>query len=140
MDGSVRPSGATPGPRCRLTLGTPPTVTISADTTDQQTFDQPGVTLIIDNGATITKTGNQAVRVGTNSTIIVNSGGTINAVTKSGTNEFHGSVGYYYTDDSMMGDKNGDEEFNFDFEEKTFVATLGGPIIKDKLFFFVAYD
>ena len=67
-------------------------------------------------------------------------GGTINAVTKSGTNEFHGSVGYYYTDDSMMGDKNGDEEFNFDFEEKTFVATLGGPIIKDKLFFFVAYD
>jgi hypothetical protein len=59
--------------------GTPPTVTISADTTDPQTFDQPGVTLTIDNGATITKSGNQAVQAGTNSTIIVNSGGTINA-------------------------------------------------------------
>ncbi|MEP2651997.1 MAG: TonB-dependent receptor [Paraglaciecola sp.] len=67
-------------------------------------------------------------------------GGTINAVTKSGTNEFHGSASYYYTDDSFIGDKNGDDEFNFIFEEKTFAATLGGPIIKDKLFFFVSYD
>jgi len=67
-------------------------------------------------------------------------GGTINAVTKSGTNEFHGSASYYYTDDSLAGDKNGDNDFNLSFEEKTFVATLGGPIIKDKLFFFVAYD
>lgn len=67
-------------------------------------------------------------------------GGTINAVTKSGTNEFHGSVGYYKTDDSLIGDKNGDDDFSFEFEEETFVATLGGPIIKDKLFFFVAYD
>lgn len=67
-------------------------------------------------------------------------GGTINAVTKSGTNEFHGSVAYYTTDDSLIGDQNQDDEFNFTFEEETFVATLGGPIIKDKLFFFVAYD
>lgn len=67
-------------------------------------------------------------------------GGTINAVTKSGTNEFHGSVGYYNTSDSLIGDKNGDDEFDFTFEEETFVATLGGSIIKDKLFFFVAYD
>lgn len=67
-------------------------------------------------------------------------GGTINAVTKSGTNEFHGSVGYYFTDDSLAGDENGDDEFNLTFEEETFVATLGGPIIKDKLFFFVSYD
>lgn len=67
-------------------------------------------------------------------------GGTINAVTKSGTNEFHGSLGYYFTDDSLAGDENGDDEFNLTFEEKTFVATLGGPIIEDKLFFFVSYD
>jgi len=67
-------------------------------------------------------------------------GGTINAVTKSGTNEFKGSVGYYNTSDSLVGDKNGDDDFSFTFEEETFVATLGGPIIKDKLFFFVAYD
>jgi len=67
-------------------------------------------------------------------------GGTINAVTKSGTNEFKGSVGYYFTDDSLRGDKSGDDEFDFTFEEETFVATVGGPIIKDKLFFFLSYD
>lgn len=67
-------------------------------------------------------------------------GGTINAVTKSGTNELHGSVGYYKTSDSMIGDKNGDDEFDFTFKEETFVGTLGGAIIEDKLFFFVAYD
>ncbi|AEP30870.1 TonB-dependent receptor [Brumicola nitratireducens] len=67
-------------------------------------------------------------------------GGTINAVTKSGTNEFHGSLGYYHTSDSLIGDKNGDDDFDFAFEEDTFVGTLGGAIIKDKLFFFVAYD
>ena len=67
-------------------------------------------------------------------------GGTINAVTKSGTNEFKGSVAYYNTSDSLIGDKNGDDDFSFTFEEETFVATVGGPLIKDKLFFFVAYD
>jgi len=67
-------------------------------------------------------------------------GGTINAVTKSGTNEFKGSVGYYYTDDSLIGNKSKDDEFDFTFEEKTIAATIGGPIIKDKLFFFLSYD
>ena len=67
-------------------------------------------------------------------------GGTVNAVTKSGTNEFHGSASYFTTDDSFKGDKSKDDDLNFTFEEETFVATIGGPIIKDKLFFFVAYD
>ncbi len=67
-------------------------------------------------------------------------GGTINAVTKSGTNELTGSVGYYFTDDGMIGDSSDADEFDFTFEEETIVATIGGPIIEDKLFFFVAYD
>ncbi|MGJ8681540.1 TonB-dependent receptor [Paraglaciecola sp.] len=67
-------------------------------------------------------------------------GGTINAVTKSGTNEFKGSVGYYFNDDSTVGDKSGDDEFDFTYKDESFAATLGGPIIKDKLFFFVAFE
>lgn len=67
-------------------------------------------------------------------------GGTINAVTKSGTNEFHGSAFYYKTDDSMAGEKLGNRIVERTFEEKTFGGTLGGPIIEDKLFFFVSYD
>lgn len=60
-------------------------------------------------------------------------GGNVNAVTKSGTNEFHGSAYYFTTDDSMAG---GDGEFS----EETIGFTLGGPILKDKLFFFASYD
>ena len=67
-------------------------------------------------------------------------GGTINAVTKSGTNELHGSAFYYTTDDSLAGNKSKDREFDLSFSEKTYGGTLGGPIIKDKLFFFVSYD
>ena len=67
-------------------------------------------------------------------------GGTINAVTKSGSNELHGSAFYYTTNESLAGDKSKDDTFDLDFSEKTYGLTLGGPIIKDKLFFFAAYD
>jgi len=67
-------------------------------------------------------------------------GGTINAVTKSGANEFHGSAFYFKTDDSMAGSKIGDRKVDRSFEEKTYGGTFGGPIIKDKLFFFLSYD
>ena len=68
-------------------------------------------------------------------------GGQVNVVTKSGTNEFDGSVFYAYKDDSFVG--NSFDGGNFDpgdFEEEEYGFTLGGPIIKDKLFFFVSYD
>ncbi|XOV82698.1 MAG: carboxypeptidase regulatory-like domain-containing protein [bacterium] len=65
----------------------------------------------------------------------------INAVTKSGGNEFFGSVFYDYTDDSLRGDKlEGDDIESGDFDEKRYGITLGGPIIKDRLFFFAAYE
>ena len=67
-------------------------------------------------------------------------GGTINAVTQSGTNEFHGSLSYFTTDDSMAGDQIGDRTVNRTFDEEGYAFTLGGPIIEDKLFFFVAYE
>ena len=67
-------------------------------------------------------------------------GGTINAVTKSGENEFHGSASYFYTDDSFAGTKTRDRKIDQSFEEKSYAFTLGGPIVKDKLFFFAAYE
>lgn len=79
------------------------------------------------------------------------SGARINAVTKSGTNEFHGGVFYEKTSDSWAGD--------YDIFEKgkdgiyrtaskdvqgvksdTWGMNVGGPLIKDKLFFFVNYE
>ena len=73
-------------------------------------------------------------------------GGQINVVTKSGTNEFHGTAFYQYRNDSTAGDKSvtlEGEDFDVDlgdFTNKFYGATLGGPIIKDKLFFFAAYE
>lgn len=65
----------------------------------------------------------------------------INAVTKSGTNEFHGGVFFDYTDDSMSGDSlEGDPIDIAPFDEKRYGFNLGGPIIKDTLFFFAAYE
>ena len=68
-------------------------------------------------------------------------GGNINIVTKSGTNEFHGGVYGFITDDSLTGNKSEGENLGIGtFKEETYGFTLGGPIIKDKLFFFVNYE
>ncbi|HLM66042.1 MAG TPA: TonB-dependent receptor, partial [Longimicrobium sp.] len=70
-------------------------------------------------------------------------GGLINAVTKSGTNDFHGSVFFQYRNESLVG---GDTIRGFgrsfgppnDFLTRQYGASLGGPIIRDRLHFFVA--
>ncbi|MDA0272355.1 MAG: TonB-dependent receptor, partial [Proteobacteria bacterium] len=65
----------------------------------------------------------------------------INAVTKSGSNEFSGSVFYDYTDDDMRADKlEGDDITTGSYDENRWGVSLGGPIIQDKLFFFAAYE
>ncbi len=65
----------------------------------------------------------------------------INAVTKSGSNEFHGGAFFDYTNDSLQGNSLQGDKFTIgDFSEKRYGATLGGPIIKDKLFFFASYE
>ena len=65
-------------------------------------------------------------------------GANINAVTKSGTNEFSGKVYGYETDQDNVGDVNGEPINQFADETKGFV--FGGPIIEDKMFFFVGYE
>lgn len=71
-------------------------------------------------------------------------GANINAVTKSGTNDFKGSVYYVYRDDEMSGrrfNRVTGKQFDFlPYTEKTTGFTLGGPILKDKLFFFASYE
>ena len=66
-------------------------------------------------------------------------GATVNAVTKSGTNEFHGSVYTALRDADWMG-KLDDEKYSGFDTDRTYGITLGGPIVKDKLFFFGSYE
>jgi len=65
----------------------------------------------------------------------------INAVTKSGTNDIRGSVFYDYTSDSLQGDKLEGTNLTIQpFNEKRYGFNVGGALIKDKLFFFGAYE
>jgi hypothetical protein len=79
-------------------------------------------------------------------------GGVINAVTKSGTNEFHGSA-FFYDRDNKWGARNPNtfitrlvngvstrEALKPEDRRFQFGGTIGGPIVKDKLFFFFSYD
>jgi hypothetical protein len=68
-------------------------------------------------------------------------GANINAVTKSGTNEFKGSVyGLYRDGDWVRETDDRGVEFNGFDSEETYGATFGGPLIEDRLFFFFNYD
>ncbi|GAB3728209.1 TonB-dependent receptor [Luteimonas pelagia] len=66
-------------------------------------------------------------------------GATVNAVTKSGTNEFHGSIYHARRDADWMGNLEGEGYTGFDVD-KTSGFTVGGPIVKDRLFFFAGYE
>ena len=57
-------------------------------------------------------------------------------ITKSGGNEFSGSVNYYFQSDSLVGDN--DHLPSNTFESYDTAVTLGGPIIKDKVWFFAS--
>lgn len=71
-------------------------------------------------------------------------GANINAVTKSGTNEFHGNVHYGWRSSDFTGQRYNRTSNTYsptpDFREFSKGVVLGGPIIKDKLFFFASYD
>ena len=73
-------------------------------------------------------------------------GGFLNILTKSGTNEFHGSAHYFGKYDALSADPSHTfadgtiSGFSPDFTQHQFGATFGGPIVRDKAFFFLAYD
>ncbi|MCP4985973.1 MAG: TonB-dependent receptor [Colwellia sp.] len=65
----------------------------------------------------------------------------INAVTKSGTNEVHGSVFLDYSNDSMKGDSiEGEHQDNGDYDDKRYGFNVGLPLLEDTLFLFASYE
>jgi hypothetical protein len=70
-------------------------------------------------------------------------GGAINVITKSGTNQYHGSAFEFYRDKGMnantfINNSKGAPKNPYHFNQ--FGGSFGGPIVKDKLFFFANYD
>ena len=68
-----------------------------------------------------------------------NSGAQIQVISKGGTNQFHGSGSFYYQDQNFAS-KNVFETGVPDFSKKQFGTSLGGPIMKNRLFFFTSYE
>src|SRR5690242_7530185 len=86
------------------------------------------------------------VSQGANAEFGRSSGGFVNVITKSGTNDLHGSLHYYGKFDALSGSpehtspSGAVQTFNPDFSQHQFGFTLGGPLKRDRAFFFVAYD
>jgi hypothetical protein len=69
-------------------------------------------------------------------------GGVFNIITKSGTNEFHGSLFHFFTDSALNANswaRNRSGSGRAPAELRQTGGTLGGPIVRDKLFFFGSY-
>tara|TARA_B110000238_G_scaffold131918_1_gene142293 strand:- start:10583 stop:11767 length:1185 start_codon:yes stop_codon:yes gene_type:complete len=68
-------------------------------------------------------------------------GATVNAVTKSGTNEFKGTAYGFYRDENLTGGKiRGFKVAKADLSQTQYGFSIGGPIIKNKLFFFANFE
>jgi len=98
-------------------------------------FGTPGTVLPLDAIAEVRVLSNFEPEYGRNA------GGVINIVTKSGTNTYHGSAYEYFRNDHL----NARNFFNSvgkkdAFRNNQYGGTLGGPLAKDKTFFFLAYE
>lgn len=85
----------------------------------------------------------QVVPVGASAEFGRSSGGFINAVTKSGTNEFSGSAFLFFRNQSLSGQNPDAVDAGLpieDFRNYQFGGNIGGPIKQNKAFFFVAYE
>jgi outer membrane receptor protein involved in Fe transport len=93
----------------------------------------------------------QIIQNGFNPEYGLDGGGFVNVITKSGTNQFHGTAFYYYTDDGMSEDierspldlfldPNAQPIEPNEFERENWGLTAGGPIKRDKAHWFISYD
>ncbi|HYE14257.1 MAG TPA: TonB-dependent receptor [Pyrinomonadaceae bacterium] len=66
-------------------------------------------------------------------------GGVVNVITKSGTNQFHGSLFHFQRLEALTANTSDGKPLT-DFHREQFGGNVGGPLKKDKAFFFVAYE
>ncbi|MGB0033936.1 MAG: TonB-dependent receptor [Candidatus Acidiferrales bacterium] len=99
-------------------------------------FGTPGTVLPLDSISELKVESNFEAEYGRNS------GSVVNIVTKSGTNAIHGSIFEYFRNNVLDARNffNTSNESKDAFRNNQFGGALGGPIIKDKTFFYVAYE
>jgi outer membrane receptor protein involved in Fe transport len=71
------------------------------------------------------------------------SGGVLTVVTKTGTNDFHGSAYGFFRNQSYASEKESEKQAGtgkLPYDRKQYGASIGGPIVKDKVHFFATYE
>ena len=81
----------------------------------------------------------QVVASGANAEFGRTAGGVVNVVSKSGTNDVHGSLFHFQRLEALSADTSDGKPLK-DFHREQFGGTVGGPIIKDKMFYFGAFE
>jgi carboxypeptidase family protein/TonB-dependent receptor-like protein len=81
----------------------------------------------------------QVIATGASAEFGRTAGGVVNVITKSGTNNFHGSLFHFQRLEVLSADTSDGKPLK-DFHREQFGGTIGGPIIKDKVFFFGAFE
>jgi hypothetical protein len=81
----------------------------------------------------------QVIATGASAEFGRTAGGIVNVITKSGTNNVHGSLFHFQRLEALSADTSDGKPLK-DFHREQFGGTLGGPIIKDKVFFFGAVE
>jgi len=81
----------------------------------------------------------QVVATGANAEFGRTAGGVVNVITKSGTNDIHGSLFHFQRLEALTADTSDGKPLT-DFHREQFGGTVGGPFIKDKMFYFGAFE
>jgi hypothetical protein len=81
----------------------------------------------------------QVIASGANAEFGRTAGGVVNVITKSGTNQTHGSLFYYQRLEGLASNTSDGKPLT-DFHREQFGATAGGPVVKDKVFYFGAIE
>ena len=81
----------------------------------------------------------QVIATGANAEFGRTAGGIVNAITKSGTNEVHGSLFYFQRLEALTSNTSDGKPLT-DFHREQIGGTIGGPIVRDKAFYFFAIE
>ncbi len=81
----------------------------------------------------------QVIASGANAEFGRTAGGVVNVITKSGTNDIHGSVFEYFRTEALTAATSDGKPLQ-DFRRNQYGGTIGGPLVKDKMFFFGAFE
>jgi len=81
----------------------------------------------------------QVVATGASAEFGRTAGGVVNVITKSGTNDVHGSLFHFQRLEALSGETSDGSPLT-DFHREQFGGTIGGPLVKDKMFLFGAFE